>query len=138
MLKKSFVFILCIFCVMAMFFCQRSKPLFSDYASSFEVYFFDYSTLNGVKTIQKPEYVFCYNLRGESCVVENDYTVAQILKDFNAKVVKTETHDNGTSIYAYSSKIKYKKNLFGSVVNLHVELSNGKITLGSPIIYGSF
>ena len=121
-----------------MFVCTRSKPLFSDYSSRFEVYFFDYSSLNGVKNVDKSEYVFCFNLRGESCVVENDYTVEQILQDFNAKVVKTEHHDNGTSIYAYSKKIKYKKKVFNKVVNLHIELSNGKITLGSPIIYGSF
>ena len=121
-----------------MFFCTRSKPLFSDYASSFEVYFFDYSSLSGVKSVQKNEYVFCFNLRGESCVVENDYTAEQILSNFNAKIVKKEIHDNGVSIYAYSSKIKYKKQLFGKVVNLHIELSNGKITVGSPIIYGSF
>ena len=121
-----------------MFFCTRSKPVFSDYSSRFEVYFFDYSNLKGVKSVDKSKYVFCFNLRGESCVVENECSVEQILQNFNARVVKTEKHDNGVSIYAYSKEIKYKKTLFGKVVNLHIELSNGKITMGSPVIYGSF
>ncbi len=137
MFKKIFTIILCL---LALFSCYaiNATPVFSAYAESYEVYFNDYSTLENVYTVDKISYLLCFNKKGESCAVNNGVTAKQILESFNAVVIKVENHEGGKSIYAYSNKIKYKKRMFNDIVNLHIEISENQIRVGTPIIYGSF
>ena len=137
MLKKLCTLLLC-FTLLTACYLANSVPVFASYANSYQVYFSDYSNLNGIKTVKKPHYFLFLNKKGESCVVQDGVTAEQILSDFNATIVRVEQHCLGKSIYAYSGKIKYKKRVFGCIVNLHIEISDSGVRVGSPIIYGSF
>ena len=137
MLKKLCTLLLC-FILLTACYWVNSVPVFASYSNSYHVSFSDYSNLNGIKTVKKLQYFLCLNKKGESCVVQDGITAEQILSDFNATIVRVEQHCSGKSIYAYSSKIKYKKRVFNRIVNLHIEVSESGIRVGSPIIYGSF
>jgi hypothetical protein len=59
-----------------------------------------------------------------------------------ATIVFTEEIESGVSIYAYSKSVKYRKQIKGKIVNLQIfipkEKQNKDITIGTPIIFGSF
>jgi hypothetical protein len=74
--------------------------------------------------------IFCQSIQ-----VEKDGSNHNITLD---EIFYIESVDDGVSFYAYSKNVKYLRMLNGKKVNLHVSLSNGKVYLGSPIIYGCF
>lgn len=137
MFKKLFIICICLVSLLSCY-AINSTPVFSAYADKYEVYFSEYSSLKSVWTVNKTGYLLCLNKKGESCAVDKQISARQILDEFDADIVKIEKHSEGTSIYAYSNKIKYKKRMFGKIVNLHIEVNDNQMRVGSPIIYGSF
>ena len=89
---------------------------------------------------------FCYinskpvtkDLVGESIVVK-DLEIASAIKTLNAKVIKTEYLDNGTTvIYAYTNLINNNVKVEGKRVNLQIAIKDEVTVLGWPLILGSF
>lgn len=138
MFKKISVFALSLVMVFTFFLLQR-KPVFINYGQSFEIYLNGDGSLSQGVVVSIKDYILYGNITGESCVVsESGFSVNDFFADFNAKVLFTETVDEGVSYYGYSSKIKYVQNINGKRVNLHVFVGKDQIKVGSPIIYGSF
>lgn len=89
---------------------------------------------------------FCYmnsqpvskNLVGESIKIEN-LEVSSALKTLNARVIKTEYLDDGTTIiYAFSNLISDHVNVCGENVNLQIAQKEDCFIIGWPLILGSY
>ncbi len=79
------------------------------------------------------------NLVGESSVVSaSEFNLESFIKDYNAKILFVEEVDEITIYYCYSPKIKRQKVVKNQAVNLQIAVRESVVTLGSPIIYGSF
>ena len=138
MLKKIFTAILIVvffICVYAM----NVKPIFSGYSNNFEVYQARGSILSPITNCTALEMLFMRKVAGEGCKVDaSEFDLAEFLYEYDAKIVFIEQTGGITSYYAYSPKVKYLENIGGKVVNLQVAVRGEQITLGAPIIYGSF
>ena len=91
---------------------------------------------------------FCYlskedssslkNIIGESLKIVN-LEISSAIKTLNAKVVKTEYLENGTTvIYAYSPLIKNNVSINDKRVNLQIASNKDFSIIGWPLILGSF
>ena len=89
---------------------------------------------------------FCYmnskpvseNIVGESLAV-NNFEIANAIKVLNARVVKTEYLDDGTTvIYAYTNLIRESVKVGNENVNLQIATRNDRTIIGWPLILGSF
>ena len=75
---------------------------------------------------------------GESITIEN-CEVSTALEKLNARVIKTEFLDDGaTIIYAFTSLIDEKVDVFGKNVNLQIAIRDNITKIGWPLILGSF
>lgn len=116
-----------------------AKPVFSDYADSFEFYLNERSSNAVMVFASKGEYPFISDIKGESCkLIKSEFELEKFLNDFSAKVVFTEVIEEGTAYYAYSEDIKYLTEINGQRINLHIFIAKECVTVGSPLIYGSF
>ena len=80
----------------------------------------------------------CFIVKGESFTAPLNYDYKKLLEELNAKIVMTEDASEGNSYYAYSKKIRYCKTINDKKINLHIFVGKTGITVGTPIIYGSF
>lgn len=89
---------------------------------------------------------FCYmnskpvttGVVGESIVV-NDLEVGKAIETLQARVVKTEYLDNGTTIiYAYTNLILDKVQIDGKHVNIQIATNDDYSVIGWPLILGSY
>ena len=89
---------------------------------------------------------FCYmssrptteDIVGESMVIE-DFEIASAIKVLNAKVVKTEFLEDGTTvIYAFTNLISQKVKVSDKNVNLQIAQKDDITVIGWPLILGSF
>ena len=137
MLKKLMV-IAFIFITLFSVSIINSTPVFSGYASTFEVYIGSDSSNAQIVSASKSELIFMNNVCGQAFVMDKDsFDLSGFLKDFGAQIVSVEQIGEGVSYYAFSPKIKYKKQLFNETVNLQIFIGD-TVKVGSPIIYGSF
>ena len=75
---------------------------------------------------------------GESITIEN-CEVASVISVLNARVIKTEYLEDGTTvIYAYSNLINENVDVFGKNVNLQIATKDERTVIGWPLILGSF
>lgn len=116
----------------------NNKPIFNDYASCYEVYVGTQSSNAKIISVTKNTYSLIHNKVGESCKINGVFYLREFLSSMNAELVFKEDTEEGTSYYAYSNRIRYKRTVCGKVVNLHVFIGKSGVTVGSPIIYGSF
>ncbi len=86
-----------------------------------------------------------FNIKGESLFLPfqngqsavNEY-ISSLLTRFNAKIQIIESGDFGDGKYYYSKAIPNYVIIKGKRVNLHVVKSKMGVTVGTPIIFGSF
>ena len=116
----------------------NEKPIFSSYASNYEIYTQSASSNARITNADKTLYPFITAKVGESCKVKGEFDIHKFLADMNAEIVFIEPTDEGTSYYAYSSNIRYLKRISGKRVNLQIFIGKTSVTVGSPIIFGSF
>ncbi len=116
----------------------NATPVFRGYANKYELYIGDNSSCASVISVNADEYPFIHNIYGESCTITGDFNLTEFLSDMNASLIFYENIGDGMNYYAYSPKIKYKKEILGKTVNLHVYISKSKIKVGSPLIYGGY
>lgn len=116
----------------------NAKPTLYNYSKTLTFYS-DKGSDGVMTTVSGVDYIFILNRAGESfSKKENEFDVFKMLKDFNAEKVIEEVFDGKKSEYFYSDKINYSKTLYGKKVNIHVFTDSGVITVGTPIIYGSY
>lgn len=137
MIKKiflvSFVILLLIFITFS-----NQTPLFKDYSDNFEIYTKSPSSNAQIVCTNSKTYPLIFGKVGESCKIFGEFDLSSFLMKMGAKTVFTEKAEHGVSYYAYSNDIKYKASVNGHVVNLHVFIGDSGVTVGSPIIFGSF
>lgn len=113
-------------------------PLFYKYSDSFTVYVGSNSSNADILNTNKSSFMFIKDKRGESCKINGSFDLQSFLSEFDAQLVFTEQTEQGVSYYAYSNKVKYKQQIKSKPINLHVFIGKSGVTVGSPIIYGSF
>ena len=116
----------------------NNKPIFNDYSKNYEVYLDTSSSNARIISATKTIYPLIYNKVGESCKIIGSFSLDEFLTKMNAELIFTEDTDEGVSYYAYSKQIRYKRMVCDKVVNLQVFIGKSGVTVGSPIIYGSF
>ena len=137
MFKKTAVILASCFLIIALYF-YLNTPIFKDYANQFEVYIGDASSSAQITRVTKSEFYFLDGVGGESFKTDKDgFELDRFLSEFSAKIVFTERIAEGTSYYAYSPKIKYRKTVKGKTINLHVFIGK-EVSVGAPLILGSF
>ncbi|MBQ7236797.1 MAG: hypothetical protein IJX03_06570 [Clostridia bacterium] len=137
MLKKIMAVIFATVCLVSVNGANKA-PIFKDYANQFEVYIGDASSSAQITRVTKSEFYFLDGVCGESFKTDKDgFELDRFLSEFSAKIVFTERIAEGTSYYAYSPKIKYRKTVKGKTINLHVFIGK-EVSVGAPLILGSF
>jgi hypothetical protein len=117
----------------------NSKPLFSKYSENFIVYVGSNSSNAEILTVDSKDYMSLKKVTGESVKISSsNFDVYDFFEKYNAEIVFTETVDGVVSYYGYSKDIKYQTIIGGKRINLHVAKAKNLVTVGSPIIYGSF
>lgn len=138
MFKKIMVFLMCITVLSCTFFINKT-PIFNAYASNFELYLNSPTSNAQFVRADALSYPFYKNVYGEGFKISSrDFNLERFLKDFSATVILVEEIEHGISYYAYSNQIKYRTILFNRPINLHVFVSETSVTVGSPLILGSF
>lgn len=140
MSKKLAVILMAIIICFTLF-KPNKNPIFCDYASNFEIYLNSASSNANIVQVDLDEYNSFSKIKGESFKTEKeDFCVFEFFREMKAVILFTETVEEGVSYYGYSRSINYMDTLKGQTVNLHVFISNtnNQVTIGSPIIYGSF
>ncbi|MBR4999247.1 MAG: hypothetical protein IKY10_05135 [Clostridia bacterium] len=119
---------------------NKSFTLLDYFSGEYTVY-----TTNGSGS-DSVDLGFCYmnskpvsaNVVGESMVVEN-LEIGNVVDVLQARVVKTEYLDNGTTvIYAYTNLILDKVKVDGKHVNLQIATNDEYSVIGWPLILGSY
>ena len=64
--------------------------------------------------------------------------LTKIINDFNINIQMKEDVDNKTCLYGYSSMFKKTCLINGYKINFQLVISNNKVIVGYPLIYGSF
>ena len=138
MLRKCLTLIFALTTIFA-FNILNNKPIFSRYSNDFTIYVGNGGSLSKIIEVGYLGYLMQDNIKGESCsFVDSEFNLHSFLNEYGAKLVKVECVNEQVSYYAFSPNIKYSQNLFGKKINLHVSIKNDRITVGSPLIYGSF
>lgn len=115
----------------------NSKPVFANFSNTFEVCIGQKSNGTFYK-VNNLSYYFFNGISGESCVVDNKYSLSDVIRYFKAEKVFTERVENLTIIYYYSPKIKYVQMVNGKKINLQVCKTDNQLKIGTPLIFGSF
>ena len=137
MLKKVIAVLLCL-TALACCWQINSQPVFEKYASSYEISEL-YSNSNArLKFAEKKEYVLSFLRTGESVTIYENFSAQELLATLGAKEIFTEQTEFGVSVYAYSKQLPYRKIINGEIVNVQIFIGDGKVVVGSPIIFGSF
>ncbi len=137
MLKKVVTAFLCSAFLLSVY-LFNSTPIVTG-VERIEVYLYSSSSNAVIKTVEVKEFAFISNVKGECVKLKaKDFDLENFLSGYGAQVVLTESFDGGKSFYAYSPKIRYRETVCGKRVNLQVAIRGQTVTVGSPIIYGSF
>lgn len=138
-MKKMAVVILMFMIIVGGFKAENDFTLLNYFSGEYSVY----TSTNSDGAINLG---FCYmstnpgqeNVLGESMKIEQ-FEVGTALETLNAKVVKTEYLDDGTTvIYAYSQLIDETVKAYGHNVNLQIAIKDEKTIIGWPLILGSY
>lgn len=138
MLKKVFCIVLAIAVVVAVnLLC--SLPLFYGLSDGYTVYLNDGSSMASRVKLNSPIYPFMAKVKGESCKLKKDgFSIDEFFKERNAAILFIEDLDGITCYYGYSEDVKFNALVDGKKVNLQVAVAENSVTVGSPIIFGSF
>ena len=115
----------------------NSKPVFANFSNTFEVCVGQKSSGNFYKANNRS---FCLfnGVTGESCIVNEKYSLEDVIEYFSAEKVFEEKVENLIITYYYSPKIKYVQKVNGKKINLQACVTNNQLKIGTPLIFGSF
>ena len=125
--------------VVLSFILLGSTPILKGYSENHVAYLTNSSSNIKVVKLSNGSFPIINGVRGESCTFTADgFDVDEFFSHHGATHILTERTGLGVSYYAFSPEIKYKERVSGKEVNLHVAVYGERITIGTPIIYGSF
>lgn len=94
--------------------------------------------INGKSSGEFVEYKNFLNYDGIFTTVDKDFNYEKFAKNLDAKFVKSEDLNGCKNLYFYTNKLPKREIINGKAVNLHVAISQDKISIGTPIIYGGY
>ena len=106
--------------------------------------FYLYSKSSNAKIVTLTEdkaYYFTYfknSIKGESVIFYNEEKVIKLISDLSAKKMFCENGENFHCEYYYTDKIDDYVILNGEKINLHVCYLEDYISVGTPIVFGSY
>ena len=129
----------CTAVALLLLFYANSAPVFSGLSDKFTVYCFSHSSNAQAVTVSDFSARFILSKTGESfSVKKGNLSPEEIFSRYSAVVIKTEETSEGISYFAFSSKIRYKKTVDGKTFNIQVFVGEKTVTVGTPMIYGSY
>lgn len=114
------------------------KPVFGGYADKFEAYRGFYSSQAQITQTDFIGYAFIFDGTGEAVTLEMGTDAQEIMRDFGATEVFSETVDGGTCRYCYSPRLKNEKIVDGKRVNLQIYDGEKYVKVGTPLIFGGY
>lgn len=117
---------------------SNERPIFSSFSNNFDVYTKNSSSNAEIVKADNLTYSLIIGKVGESCKIEGEFDLQQFLEEMKAEIVMVEEFSEGINYYAYTNKIRYLEYVKGNLVNLQVFIGNSGVTVGSPLIFGSF
>lgn len=158
LLRVATYLILLALVVLAMFgFCARDR--FYEYFSQFDgvefCYIYDCQNndinassklLSSAHIMKNGHYLFVYsneisykNAKFKQGKIRGDYAkYVNIINNLKLKNIRMEKIGNIIATFGFASEFGEFRWVEGQKVNLHIVYSNGEITFGSPLIYGSY
>ena len=116
-----------------------AEPVFYKYSNSYDVYLGDNSSLAEIVEVDSPYFFALGKKWGESVRLSpKDFSLENLLEDFSARLVFSESTSTHQIYYAFSPTIRYQKRVKGKKVNLQIAIAKNSVVLGSPLIFGSF
>lgn len=137
MRKKAVLLIVFLFMLTGMWYLNSDNEL-RKFGSLYETYTESLSSSGKIIKSDDGLHKICFLKVGESVTVNGDINYETILEHLNARLVFTESILEGTSYYAYTSRLKGKTELKGKSVNLHIFVGKNSTVVGTPMIFGSF
>ena len=114
-------------------------PIFKGESDKITLYLGNSSSACQMATIDVKDYYKYTGVCGESVVVQKQgFNLTSLLKKYGASVIFSEQIAEGENYYCYSPKLKYRRVLNGKIINLHVFVGESSVSMGSPMIFGSF
>ena len=133
MLKKILLLLISA-CLVLSFTHLNSTDLFSKGEKTY--YLYNHSS---TASIVKEKSFLGINTVGESTVISSEnFNLAGFLADNSARKVFIEELNEITVYYCYSPNIKRYKVIKGQKINLQIAVRKSVVTIGSPLIYGSY
>lgn len=139
-MKKMIVVIIVFLIILSGFNLETNFSLLNYFSGDYLVYT---SNENGENCV---DLGFCYMnskpvsecVVGESMVIKN-FEIGSALDALNARVVKTEYFEDGTTvIYAFTNLIDDIVQVAGQRVNLQIATKDDRSVIGWPLILGSY
>ena len=137
-MKKYFILFLCLITFILTLYSVK-MPVFHEFSEVSTLYVGEANSNCKIVMTKNSFVPFILSVRGESVQIHNkNFNLNSLLAHFDARLIFIEELEEGTSYYAFSNQIKYRKIMKDKVVNLHVFIAENYVVLGSPIIFGSF
>ncbi len=117
----------------------NNRPIFLDRASQIQTYLSN-SSSGEIITLKEDNYfTFFGKIKGESYKADKqEFSLEDFLREFDGEILFVEKIGEGVSYYGKADKIKYRKIYNGEIINFHIFVGENSVTVGAPIIYGSF
>jgi len=136
---KRFSVVLAVLLILIGTSLASSKPTFSKFSDTYELYLYDSSSNAVIVNATKKSFFDFKRVKGESFKTKSEgFSVEEFFLSMDAQLLFTERTAEGVSYYGYGKNIKYRERIKGCEVNLHVFVGKEEVTVGAPIIYGSF
>ncbi|MCQ2387492.1 MAG: YwmB family TATA-box binding protein [Clostridia bacterium] len=135
-IAKSILIFIVVSILLSLSLIFNRQPILSDY-KKMEVYLSDGSFSRPVE-LQKSDFIFT-KIYGESYELDSEnFNKDELFRFLKAKEVFIEEVEDGISVYGFSKKIRYSKNINGNKINVQLFIKDDFVKVGFPLIYGSF
>ena len=94
--------------------------------------------INGKSSGEFLEYKSFSNYEGLFTSLDKSYNYLELVDNLDAKFVKCEELNGCKNLYFYTNKLPKREVIDGKLINLHVAISEDKISIGTPLIYGGY
>lgn len=117
----------------------NNQPTFINESDKMTLYIGNNSSTCQMVLIDVKDYHKYTGIAGESVSIEKqNFNLSLLLQKYCAQVVFAEQIAEGVNYYCYSPKLKYRRVLNGKIINLHVFVGQSWVSIGTPMIFGSF
>ncbi len=136
-MKRLLIFFLA--AAMALAVTELPKAPSFDESGTYTLYRYSASSLATEERLRGGVIFDSRSVKGESVTYSSDaFLLSDVLEKYGATLLFSEEVGDVICYYAYSPTLPYRATLYGKTVNLQIATENRRITLGTPLIFGSF